>query len=250
MTRDTTIYETIGRSYTATRREDPRIAAHIHAALGDARTVINIGAGSGNYEPRDRIVASVEPSPTMILQRRHHSGGETRGVAEHLPFRDRTFDAALAILTIHHWRDRRAGLAEMKRVAKRQVIFLFEPAMTDRFWAMDYFPEALKLPSETDAPGIDAISQHLDVRDARIVPVPRDCMDGFGAAYWARPERYLEPDVQAGMSWLAQLPADVRSRGTAALRDDLKSGRWHERHGHLLDLDEYDSGYRIALCGA
>jgi SAM-dependent methyltransferase len=249
MKRDTAVYETIGRSYTATRREDPRIAAHIHAALGDARRIINIGAGSGNYEPRDRFVASVEPSPTMLLQRLYRSGRETRGIAEHLPFRDGAFDAALAVLTVHHWRDRAAGLQEMKRMAPRQVIFLFEPAMTDRFWAMDYFPEAIELPSEADAPGIDAISRHLDLREVRVVPVPRDCTDGFGAAYWARPERYLEPEVQAGMSWLAQLPDEVRARGTAALREDLESGRWRERHGHLLDLDEYDSGYRIAICG-
>ena len=119
MTRDSGIYETIGRSYASTRREDPRIAAHIHAALGDAATIVNIGAGSGNYEPRDRIVTSVEPTETMIRQRAHPSGRVTRGVAEHLPFRDGAFDVALAVLTIHHWRDLERGLAEMRRVAPR-----------------------------------------------------------------------------------------------------------------------------------
>jgi SAM-dependent methyltransferase len=245
-----TLYEVIGRTYTRTRREDARVAAPIHLALTSARSVVNVGAGAGSYEPADRPVVAVEPSPRMLGQRGPgRSRSVVRGVAEALPFPDGAFDAALAVLTVHHWSDPVAGLREMRRVARRQVVLFFEPLRTHRFWALDYFPEALDLPSEQSPPGEDLLREVLDVTSVAPVLVPRDCTDGFGVAYWARPAAYADPEVQAGMSWLALLPAAVRERGSARLLADLASGAWEERYGHLLGLPAYDGGYRLAVAG-
>ena len=249
MDRDETVYGQIGRTYAATRREDPRVAAHIWSAIGDATTVVNVGAGTGNYEPRHATVVAVEPSPAMVAQRHDRSSLVVRANAEALPLRDEGFDVALAVLTIHHWPDVRRGLAELRRVAQRQVVFFCESLVTHAFWAIDYFPEATALSSERDVPGEEVLRQALDVKEIRPVMVPPDCIDGFGAAYWCRPEAYTDPVVQAGMSWLALLPDDARQRGTQRLADDLASGEWERRHGHLRQLDEFDGGYRIAIAG-
>lgn len=243
------LYETIGSTYGSTRREDARVRAQVHDALGDARTIVNVGAGTGNYEPVDRRVVAVEPSWAMLRQRVGRSPLVIRGVAEALPFPDGAFDAALAVLTMHHWHDVDGGLAELARVSRRQVVFFFEPLLAHGFWALDYFPEALELPSEADPPGEAILTRTLQVREIRKVPVPADCDDGFGAAYWARPEAYTDPIVQAGMSWLALLPADVLHRGSTRLAADLASGAWDERHGHLRHQDTFDGGYRIAIAG-
>jgi SAM-dependent methyltransferase len=243
-------YERIGHGYATARREDPRIAAAVRAALGPARTVVNVGAGTGNYEPPDLAVVAVEPSAVMIAQRANRPAPAVRGVAEALPFPAGTFDAALAFLTVHHWSDLAAGVAELRRVARRQAVFLFEPSVTGGFWAIEYFPEALDVPTEREAPGVDRLGELLDVREVRPVPVPFDCSDGFGAAYWGRPEAYLDPDVQAGMSWLAVLPEEVRARGTARLAADLESGAWDRRLGHLRSLPELDAGYRLVIAGS
>ena len=243
------LYDDIGRSYSRTRRADPRIAAQILDGLGAARTVVNVGAGTGSYEPDDRHVVAVEPSAEMIRQRPRGAAPAVRAVAEALPFADRAFDAALAVLTVHHWRDRDRGLRELRRVAGRQVVFFFEPLQTHGFWGLDYFPEAALLPTEVDAPGEELLCRHLDVREVRPLLVPPDCVDGFGAAFWCRPEAYLDPEVQAGMSWLALLPEEVRDRGTRRLRDDLESGAWDERHGHLRTEPHFDAGYRLAVAG-
>lgn len=239
-------YDVIGRSYHKTRREDPRIAAQIHAALGGG-TVLNVGAGPGNYEPTDRPVVAVEPSLQMIGQRSATRAPAVRGVAESLPFRDRSFDVAMAVLTVHHWSNPAAGLSEMARVAARQVVFFFESTVTHRFWALDYFPGARSLPTEKDPPGEQFLRQQLHVTDVRRVVLPHDCTDGFGVAFWARPEAYMDPDVQAGMSWLAMLPEPDRHEGTARLNADLNSGEWDRRYGHLRQRDTFDGGYRIAI---
>lgn len=243
----TEVYDRIGRSYSRTRQEDPRIAAQVFEGLGDAVTVVNVGAGTGSYEPRDRDVVAVEPSMEMVRQRRAGSAPVVRGVAEALPFAHRHFDAALAVLTVHHWTDPAGGLRELRRVSSRQVVFFFEPLLVHGFWGLDYFPEAKELPSELDPPDEPLFRKHLDVREVRTLLVPNDCLDGFGAAFWARPEAYLDPDVQAGMSWLALLPEDVRALGTDRLRKDLESGAWDERHGHLRSEPHYDAGYRLAI---
>jgi SAM-dependent methyltransferase len=245
--KDLRLYDTISSRYTSTRRADPRIACYIHTALGDAQTIVNIGAGTGNYEPSDRPVVAVEPSPEMIAKRPEGSAPAVRAEAENLPFPNRCFDAAMAVLTIHHWENWRRGLAEMSRVAPRQVIYLFEPDMIHGFWAMDggYWPEALQLPSERDAIGVEEVASVLDISQVDAVPIPIDCTDGHGAAFWGRPEAYLDPQVQQGMSWLAQLPADVLARGSARLAADLQSGEWDRRHGHLRHLQQLDVGHRL-----
>ena len=241
------LYDDLGRTYAATRRQDPRVAAQIWAALGVGRTLLNVGAGTGSYEPTDRMVVALEPSQEMIGQRARRTDRVVRGIAEQLPFADATFDASLAVLTVHHWSDREAGLSELRRVSKRQVVMFFEPLEVHRFWALDYFEEARELPSERNAPSEQLLRALLPVREVQTVLVPRDCVDGFGAAFWARPEAYLDPTVQAGMSWMALLPPDVLGRGTDRLRRDLASGAWDAAHGHLRSMDTYDAGYRLAI---
>ena len=238
-------YDDIGRTYTATRREDPRFAAQIHAALGDARTIVNVGAGTGNYEPRDRWVLAVEPSETMIAQRAPDAAPVIRASAEALPLADRTVDAALATLTVHHWADWRAGVAELVRVARRRVvIWTFDTHAFAHFWlTQDYFPEI----TEIDVPRTPPIDQLANaLGGARIEPVlvPRACRDGVAAAFYARPEAYLDPVVRAGMSSLAVLDDPP---GLARLADDLRSGAWDARHGHLRELPELDAGYRLVV---
>ena len=245
------MYDRIGPGYARTRRADPRIAAYITAAVGNARSVVNVGAGTGNYEPTDReLTIAVEPASAMIAQRPPGSPPVLRAFAESLPFRDRAFDAALAVLTMHHWRDRERGLAEMRRVADRQIVYMFETAMTDSFWLLtDYFPEILDIDSERSLPSTADLGRYLDVRAVEPVPVPADCVDGFGGCYWNRPEAYLEPDVRAGMSSFAKRDDDIETRGVARLRDDLASGAWDARHGRLRSLPEYDIGYRLVIAG-
>jgi SAM-dependent methyltransferase len=243
-------YDRIGTTYTRTRRADPRVAARLHTALGDARRVVNVGAGTGNYEPEDRDVIAVEPSPTMYSQRREDAAPVVRAVAGALPFPDATFDASLAVFTVHHWPDPERGLEELRRVARRQVFLSFDPVLDHEFWlTTDYFPEILSLDTYGDAHASVGITRVLDVRTVEPMPVPADCVDGFAACYWNRPEAYLDPDVQAGISCLAMLPADVRERGTAHLRADLESGQWDARHGELRAMTELDVGYRLIVAG-
>lgn len=246
----TTRYDRIGTSYTRTRRADPRVAARLHEALGDARRVVNVGAGTGNYEPEDREVIAVEPSPTMYAQRRPDAAPVVRAVAEALPFPDSSFDASLAVFTVHHWPDPERGLAELRRVARRQVFLSFDAALDDEFWLVsDYFPEIRALDTSGDAHASVGIARVLDVHRIEPMPVPADCVDGFAACYWNRPEAYVDPDVQAGISCLAMLDADVLERGTAKLRADLESGEWDARHGELRALTELDVGYRLIVAG-
>ena len=241
-------YDTIGCTYTRTRRADPRIAAQITAALGDAQTVINVGAGTGSYEPQGRFVAGIDPSLTMLHQRPREAGPAVCGRAEALPFADGAFDAALATLTLHHWDDVDGGLREMRRVSRRQVIFYFENMYSFVSWlVLDYRPELAELEIERAAPGTERIATVLDVHTVETVPVPADCADGFGGAYWNRPEAYLEPAVQDGMSCFSQMDRAVLHDGMARLQADIASGAWDARYGHLRGLAEMDLGYRLLV---
>jgi SAM-dependent methyltransferase len=241
-------YDRIGGSYTASRTTDPRIAASIHAALGDARSVVNVGAGSGSYEPGDRMVVAVEPSATMISHRAPEAAPAVRAVAEALPFAAGTFDVAMAVLTMHHWTDVGTGLRELRRVAVGQVLFFFEPSFANSAWIVyDYFPEMMELESERNAPGTADIARSLDVVSVDPVPVPADCTDGFGGCYWNRPEAYLDPVVQEGMSCFAQMPNDIRDRGMQRLAREIASGEWDRKYGHLRALDACDLGYRLLV---
>jgi SAM-dependent methyltransferase len=238
------LYDTIGIDYAHLRREEPRIAAAIHAALSDAQTVINVGAGTGSYEPRDWQVTAVEPSAAMIAQRPADAAPAVRGSAEHLPFADKNFDAAMAVLTIHHWQDQAKGLAEMRRVAKGPVVLLtFDPAFRGP-WLHDYFPELVTL-DERQMPPMDFYEQHLGEVEIRSVPIPHDCIDGFLYAYWRRPAAYLDPRIRAGSSSFWKL--DGVEVGLVRLSADLESGAWEQRYGDVMALNELDCGYRLVV---
>jgi SAM-dependent methyltransferase len=241
------LYDAIGATYTVTRRTDPRIAARIWAALGDAQTVLNVGAGTGSYEPPDRRVLAVEPSALMRSQRPPDAAPCVAGSAENLPFDDQSFDAAMAVCTLHHWLDPIAGLREMRRVARRVVVFLFDTSDPDQFWLVrDYLPEFTSLrgvrilASPTDLAG--AIGARLEP-----VPIPWDCADGFFEAYWRRPEAYLAEDVRRGVSVWTSVGPDAEQRAVHSLRDDLASGRWADRNRDLLDLDAAELGARLLI---
>jgi SAM-dependent methyltransferase len=235
--------------YALTRRGDPRIAAAIERALGDASTVVNVGAGAGSYESEELDVTAVEPSATMRAQRAAGSAPVIDARAESLPFEDASFDAATAILTIHHWEDARRGLAELLRVARGPVVVLtFDASRMDAFWFVrDYLPEAAEL-DRGRIPSIEATVRWLGGRaDVLAVPIPHDCRDGFLGAFWRRPGLYLDPAVRAGMSVFDALPPGVTRSALARLRDDLDSGAWQQRHAGLLALDELDLGYRLVV---
>lgn len=240
-------YDAIGRTYTATRGTDPRIAARIWDALGDARTVVNVGAGTGSYEPPDRDVTAVEPSAVMIAQRPPGAAPAVQASAEALPFEDASFDAAMAVLTLHHWSDLRAGCAELRRVARdRVVVFSWDPAYVGRMWlGPEYFPQS----SREDAESFPSLAEQAAAlgAEAEVVPIPWDCRDGFFSAFWRRPEAYLDPAVRAGISILARRSDDELAEGLARLRADLESGAWARRHADLLERDELDLGYRLLV---
>ena len=240
-------YDAIGRTYTATRGTDPRIAARIWDALGDARTVVNVGAGTGSYEPPDREVTAVEPSAVMIAQRPPGAPPAVQASAEALPFDDGSFDAAMAVLTIHHWSDFPAGAAELRRVARdRVVVFSWDPAYVARMWlGPDYFPELAR----QDADGFPSLADQAAAlnAEAHVVPIPWDCRDGFMSAFWRRPDAYLDPTVRAGISTLAKRSEEELAEGLARLRADLASGAWARRHADLLERNELDVGYRLLV---
>jgi SAM-dependent methyltransferase len=239
------LYDTIGTTYAATRTTDPRIAAQIWTALGDARTVLNVGAGTGSYEPPDRQVLAVEPSAVMRSQRPPEAAPCMAAAAEELPFRDQSFDAAMAVATVHHWRDPIAGLREMRRVAGRVVVVTFDIGALGEFWlTRDYLPELLD--QLLDHP---ALADQADAIGARVEPVmiPSDCADGFFEAYWRRPEAYLDERVRRGISIWSKLGPAIEQRAVRSLRADLASGRWAERNRDLVNLDVADLGLRLLI---
>jgi SAM-dependent methyltransferase len=243
------IYDEHADSYARTRQPDPRIAARIDTALGDARTVVNLGAGTGSYEPAGRRVTAVEPSAEMIAARPAGAAPAVRASAEALPFDDDSFDAAMAVLTVHHWPEREAGLAEMRRVARgRIVIVAFDPAPVRELWMVrDYFPAIAGLHSERISSA--ALAAELPSASLETIPIPRDCTDLFFAALWARPELVLDPDVVRPMWVWQSLSEEDRRVGSERLAADLASGAWEERHGHLREEETLDVGLRlIASC--
>jgi len=243
------LYDTIGATYTVTRRTEPRIATRIWAALGDARTVLNVGAGTGSYEPADRDVIAVEPSALMRAQRPAGAAPCLAASADNLPFDDQSFDAAMAVSTIHHWPDPIAGLCEMRRVARRVVVFTFDA--TDitswrlRFWlSRDYLPEIAD-----HLAGWPPLAELAGAIGARTEPVliPWDCADGFFEAYWRRPEAYLDEHVRRGISGWTKVGPDAEQRAVRNLRADLASGRWAERNRDIAELEAAELGLRLLV---
>ena len=241
------LYDTIGATYTVTRRTEPRIAARIWAALGDAQTVLNVGAGTGSYEPPDRHVLAVEPSALMRSKRPSDAAPCLAAAAEQLPFDDQSFDAAMAVCTVHHWQDPIAGLRELRRVARRVVVFLFDTSDPDQFWlTRDYLPEFRGLRSVQVLASPGELAGAIDGR-LEPVPVPWDCVDGFFEAHWRRPEAYLDESVRRGVSVWEALGPEAEQRAVLSLREDLASGRWAERNRGLLDLDAAELGARLLI---
>ncbi len=242
-------YDEVGRGYTHARRTDPRIAELILQALGDASRVLNVGAGTGSYEPPDRDVLAVEPSLVMRSQRPPSAAPCIDARAEALPFPDKSFDAALAVLADHHWRDPIAGLREMRRVARRVVVFQWDDAESERFWLVrDYLRaeyHALAAGGPTLRERAAAIGAHMEP-----VPIPWDVVDGFFHAYWRRPSAYLQDSVRCGCSVWARIGPEVEQRVVAVLAKDLDSGTWAKRNADLLDLESVDLGARLLIADA
>jgi SAM-dependent methyltransferase len=241
-------YDRIGIGYGKARRADPRIAARIDAALGDARSVLNVGAGAGSYEPGDREVTAVEPSAEMIAQRPTGAAPVVQASAEELPFEDDSFDAAMAVLTVHHWADLGAGLSEVRRVTRRRIVVVtFDPGVLAGLWIVrDYFPEMLGLKRRSPATSAE-LAAVLAATTSVPIPVPRDCTDHFFAALWARPEMLFDDEVVRPMWVWQSISEGARRAGRERLAADLDSGAWDERHGHLRKAPELDVGLRLMV---
>jgi SAM-dependent methyltransferase len=240
------LYDRIGTGYALGRRTDPRWMTEILAAVGDVRSIVDVGAGTGSYEPGDRPVFAVEPSTEMIRQRPASAGPAVRAVAEALPIRSMAVDAALAVLTVHHWPDWRLGLRELRRIAPRQVVLAYDTRRHTEFWFVrEYVPEIADL--ELGRPSADDIADELGAESVTPLPLPWDFTDGVFPAHWRRPAAYLEPGVRQACSALVQTDPEAVDRGIRRLRDDLHSGRWHDEHQDLLGLDEWDAGFRLIV---
>lgn len=242
-------YDTMGQGYSKTRREDPVIRDRIHAALGDARTVVNVGAGTGSYEPRDRYVLAIEPSHVMAAQRPSELAPAIRATASDLPLRDHSVDAAMAVLSLHHWDDCRKGLSQLRRVARGPVVLLtYDAEVSGRMWLMaDYAPEIAEMDRRI-FPDPMQLGQWLGGQfTIEVVPIPRHCTDWMLGSFWAHPERVLDPAARAGTSGFARLPPEVLERVVSEVSRDLKSGLWDKRYGQLRQLDSYDAGLRLLI---
>jgi SAM-dependent methyltransferase len=243
-------YDRIGRGYARTRREDPTFRARIDAALGGARTVVNVGAGTGSYEPRDRHVVAIEPSDVMAAQRPPELAPAIRASAGELPLRDGAVDAAMAILTLHHWdADQERGVRDLRRVARGPVVILtYDPRVSAELWLMrDYLPEVAAMDHRI-FPLPETLAGWLGGRvRTEVVPVPRDTPDWMLGSFWAHPERVLDAGARAATSGFARIPPAVVDRVVAAVRRDLADGTWDARHGHLRELDAYDAGLRLVV---
>ena len=240
-------YDRAGRTYSLTRQPDPRIGAVIEHALHRMATVANIGAGTGSYEPSNTVIA-VEPSHVMITQRRAEAAPAVRAVAEHLPIGTDAVDASIALLTVHHWSDVDAGIAEMIRVARRRVVILtWDDTVFRQFWLLrEYLPAAAETDARLAVP-ITKLVSLLGTVSIQTVPVPHDCVDGFGGAYWCRPHAYLDETVRAGISMFALTPKPLLAKGLERLRVELSNGAWARRHADLLDVPQLDLGYRLLV---
>ncbi|WP_327287145.1 class I SAM-dependent methyltransferase [Streptomyces sp. NBC_01198] len=241
------VYDRIGTGYRDIRRPDPRLHALITRALDGARSVVNVGAGAGSYEPVGAAVTAVDPSRVMLDQ--HPGAAKVKASADALPFPDGSFDAAMAVMTVHHWPDLRRGLGELRRVARRQVVFTWDPVFRPELWLIEeYLPEIREMEHARFTP-LDVVAEALGAHTVLPFPIPHDFTDGFQIAYWRRPEAYLDPAVRLASSTFAQLPPAVVEAAAERLRGDLASGAWHRRHADLLGRSAVDYGYRLLVAG-
>jgi SAM-dependent methyltransferase len=241
-------YDRIGLTYATTRAPDPRIERQIAEALGDARSVVNVGAGTGAYEPRGLEVVAVEPSAVMLVQRPPTAAPAVQASAEALPFPDGSFDAALAVLTMHHWSDWRAGIAELRRVARERIVMLtFDPAYISAYWLVrDYLPQ-IAVQDEQRFPAVETVAEALGGAEIVPVPIAHDCSDGFLCAWWKRPLAYLEEGVRANISSFAAMDPVALAEALERLQRDVADGSWAERNADLIAGDEADFGYRLLV---
>jgi SAM-dependent methyltransferase len=243
------VYDTIGRGYVAHRRAEPTWEAELARHLSGSRRVVNVGAGTGSYEPAGCEVVALEPSAVMIGQRPAAAAPVVRASSAALPLPDGSADAVLAVNTVHHWDDWAAGLAELCRVAPRRVVLAIDFEQHARFWLLsDYLPE-VRDHTLACRPGASTIADAIGATEMHVLGVPRAMQDGVMGAYWCRPEAYLDPTVRANCSGLALADAAAVTRGVAALEADLASGAWHERHADLDMLESVDLGYRLVVSG-
>lgn len=241
-------YDRIGRGYARTRREDPRLARRIHQPLGDSRTIVNVGAGAGSYEPRDRYVIAIEPSDVMAGQRPPGLPPAISASAGALPLRDQSVDAATAILTVHHWdQEQQVGVRELRRVARGPIVILtYDAEISGQMWLMaDYLPEVADLDRQI-FPKIETLANWLGgTTRVETIEIPSDTPDWTLGSFWAHPERVLDPAARDATSGFARMPPAVVDRVTEAVRRDLESGAWDRRYGHLRDLESFDAGLRL-----
>jgi hypothetical protein len=244
-------YNARGQTYAQQRRTDPGIAALVHQALGSARTVLNIGAGAGSYEPTDRHVLAIEPSATMRAQRPAHLTPAIDGVAENLPLDDQSVDASMAMVTVHQWPDCKKGLSELRRVTRDRIVVLtFDGAALDRFWLVDYVPELIAA-ERRRYPAIDFICECLGGKtEVQTVPVPVDCVDGFTEAFYARPERFLDSTVRRSQSAWGFIDATIEDRFVKALSHDLQSGAWDEKYSKWRQQPFFEGSLRLIVSRA
>jgi SAM-dependent methyltransferase len=248
--RDGLRYERIGHEYARTRREEPRVRELILSALGTARTVVNVGAGAGSYEPRDRYVIPIEPSDVMAAQRPPDLAPALRSVAQSLPLRDGAVDAAMSVLSVHHWDEgQEQGVREMRRVATGPVVILTcDPGVSGAMWLMsDYLPEVAELDRRI-FPRMERLSTWLGGSTrVEVVPIPRDACDWTLMSFWAHPERVLDASARNATSGFARMAPPVVERVVDAVRRDLDDGSWESRYGYLRQLDAYDAGLRLII---
>ena len=242
-------YDTHGQKYSGQRKTDPRIAAYVHNALADSETVINIGAGSGSYEPEDKYVIAVEPSITMRTQR--IANGKIPAInakADSLPFDDRSFDAAMAMVTVHHWPDIEKGISEIRRVTKKRIVIMtFDPDALDDFWNVNYFPQLIEI-ERARYPSITRLQKALSAKTEVIkIPIPLDCVDGFQETYYGRPEAFLEKEVRMAQSAWGILPADLEKKYLQNLSNDLQSGAWDKKFGHFRTQPNFTGALRLIV---
>lgn len=242
-------YDTHGQKYSGYRQTDPRIAEYVTKALADAKTILNVGAGAGSYEPTDRYVVAIEPS--VVMRRQRIKNGKTPAInakADHLPFDDNSFDASMAMVTVHHWPDINKGLKELRRVTKNQVVIMtFDPTCLDNFWNVNYFPELIEV-EKARYPTIDLIKASLGgTCEVVPIPIPLDCVDGFQEAFYGRPEAFLEKEVRLSQSAWGFLPAGLEDKLVKALADDLKSGEWDRKYGHFRSAPTFTCALRLIV---